>query len=96
MKKLFFGLGLLLGGVIGFVGWVIACISRVEPGACSVVWGCLRGTRSTPVALYPGYYKRIAGQSHFGKKRFVPTGKEVHADTVTYMERRMQYAGMKQ
>ena len=40
MKKVIFGLGLLLSGVIGFVGWSIAVTQTVQPGARSDVFGC--------------------------------------------------------
>ena len=40
MKKLIFGLGLLLSGVIGFVSWSIAVTQTVQPGARSDVFGC--------------------------------------------------------
>ena len=43
MKKLIFGLGLLLSGVIGFVGWSIAVTQTVQPGARSDVFGCCDG-----------------------------------------------------
>lgn len=43
MKKMIFGIGLLLSGVIGFVGWCIASVSTVQPGARSTVLGCLHG-----------------------------------------------------
>lgn len=43
MKKMIFGVGLLLSGVIGFVGWSIASVLTVQPGASSTVWGCLHG-----------------------------------------------------
>lgn len=42
MKKMIFGLGLLFSGVIGFVGWCIAATQKVQPGARSVILGCLR------------------------------------------------------
>lgn len=44
MKKMFFGLGLLLSGVIGFAGWCIAATGMVEPGSRSDIWGCLNGS----------------------------------------------------
>lgn len=34
---------MLISGVIGFVGWFIACALTVQPGARSRVWGCLNG-----------------------------------------------------
>lgn len=43
MKKMIFGLGLLLSGIIGFTGWCIAAIQTVEPGARSSILGCLNG-----------------------------------------------------
>ena len=43
MKKMVFGLGLLLSGIIGFVGWCIAAVLTVQPGAGSRILGCLNG-----------------------------------------------------
>ncbi|MBD5527481.1 MAG: hypothetical protein HDR02_03605 [Lachnospiraceae bacterium] len=43
MKKMVFGIGLLLSGIIGFVGWCIAAVLLVEPGARSRILGCLNG-----------------------------------------------------
>lgn len=37
MKKLIFGCALMLCGVIGGTGWLIACASIVQPGAWSTV-----------------------------------------------------------
>lgn len=50
MKKLFFGLGLLLSGVIGFAGWCIAVTQIVQPGARTSVLGCF-GTEEWIVLL---------------------------------------------
>ncbi len=38
MKKVILGAFMLLSGVIGFVGWMIACVLTVQPGATSYVW----------------------------------------------------------
>lgn len=43
MKRMLFGIGLLLSGVVGFVGWCIAAALTVEAGARSRIWGCLDG-----------------------------------------------------
>lgn len=43
MKKMVFGLGLMLSGIIGFVGWCIAAVLSVEPGARSRILGCING-----------------------------------------------------
>lgn len=43
MKKMIFGIGLLLSGVVGFVGWCIAATLTVQAGAISHIWGCLVG-----------------------------------------------------
>ena len=43
MKRMLFGTGLLLSGVVGFVGWSIAVALTVEAGARSRIWGCLDG-----------------------------------------------------
>lgn len=40
MKKLLYGLGLFLSGVIGFVGWACAVTQSVERGARSTVFSC--------------------------------------------------------
>jgi uncharacterized membrane protein len=37
MKKTILGSALMLSGVIGFVGWIIACTNTVESGAWSGV-----------------------------------------------------------
>ena len=34
MKRMVFGLGLLLSGIIGFVGWCIAAVQKGEPCCC--------------------------------------------------------------
>ncbi len=52
MKKLILGLGLLLSGVIGFVGWCIAVVQTVQPGARSVVFGCFNGIEWIVLALF--------------------------------------------
>lgn len=52
MKKLIFGLGLLLSGVIGFVGWCIAAAYTVQPGAVSNVFGCFRGGEWIVLAVF--------------------------------------------
>ncbi len=43
MKKMIFGTGLLLSGVIGFAGLCIAAAQTVEAGSRSSVLGCLHG-----------------------------------------------------
>lgn len=43
MKRMAFGIGLLLSGVIGFAGWCIAAALTVQAGATSRIWGCLDG-----------------------------------------------------
>lgn len=40
MKKLLFSLTLLLGGIIGFVGWSIAVTQTVQAGATSGALSC--------------------------------------------------------
>lgn len=52
MKKLIFGLGLLLSGVIGFVGWCIAVTQRVQPGAVSNVFACISGIEQIVLAVF--------------------------------------------
>ena len=44
MKKLLLGLGMLLSGTVGFTGWCMAAVMKVEPGARSRIFGCLYGT----------------------------------------------------
>lgn len=43
MKKLILGIGLMLNGVIGAMGWCITAALLVEPGAKSNIWACLDG-----------------------------------------------------
>lgn len=52
MKKLLFSLGLLISGVIGFVGWSIAVTQIVQPGARSTVLGCFYDTDWIVLALF--------------------------------------------
>lgn len=52
MKKVISGATMLLSGVIGFVGWFIACALTVQPGARSRVWGCLNGMEWVPVIVF--------------------------------------------
>ena len=49
MKKLLLGLGMLLSGTVGFTGWCMAAVMKVEPGARSRIFGCLYGTDWLPV-----------------------------------------------
>lgn len=49
MKRMLFGLGLLLSGTIGFTGWGIAATQTVQPGAVSAVLAC--SYREWPVLL---------------------------------------------
>lgn len=43
MKKMLFGLGLLLSGIIGFTGWCAAAVQKAQPGAVSRIFGCIDG-----------------------------------------------------
>lgn len=43
MKRLIFGAVLLEGGILGFVGYLIACTQKAAPGASSTVLGCVHG-----------------------------------------------------
>ncbi len=52
MKKVIAGAAMLLSGVIGLVGWFIACAITVQPGARSRVWGCLDGMEWAPVIIF--------------------------------------------
>ena len=52
MKKVITGAAMLLSGVIGLVGWFIACALTVQPGARSRVWGCLDGLEWLPVIVF--------------------------------------------
>ena len=52
MKKVIIGATMLLSGVIGLVGWFIACALTVQPGARSRVWGCLDGMEWIPVIVF--------------------------------------------
>lgn len=52
MKKLIFGLGLLLSGIIGFVGWSIAAALTVQPGSRSEVFGCFDKFESMVLVVF--------------------------------------------
>ena len=52
MKKVILGATMLISGVVGVVGWFIACALTVQPGARSRVWGCLDGLEWVPVILF--------------------------------------------
>lgn len=52
MKKLLLGLGMLLSGTVGFTGWCMAAVMKVEPGARSRIFGCLYGTDWFPVLFF--------------------------------------------
>ena len=52
MKKLLLGLGMLLSGTVGFTGWCMAAVMKVEPGAQSRIFGCLYGTDWLPVLFF--------------------------------------------
>ena len=45
LKQLLFGAVLLEGGILGFVGFLIACTQKVAPGARSTVLGCVHGAK---------------------------------------------------
>ena len=44
MRKQLLGLGMMLSGTVGFTGWCMAAVMKVEPGARSRIFGCLYGT----------------------------------------------------
>lgn len=52
MKKVVIGAAMLLSGVIGLVGWFIACTLTVKPRGRSRVWGCLDGMEWLPVIVF--------------------------------------------
>ena len=52
MKRVVIGAAMLLSGVIGLVGWFIACALTVQPGARSRVWGCLDSMEWLPVIVF--------------------------------------------
>lgn len=52
MKKIILGASMLLSGIIGFVGWIIACVIKVQPGSNSQVIGCLYGTDYIVAAIF--------------------------------------------
>lgn len=52
MEKMVFGLGLLLSGIIGFTGWCIAAVQKVEPGARSRILGCVNGEEWIVLSLF--------------------------------------------
>lgn len=47
-----FGLGLLLSGIIGFVGWCTTAVQTVQPGAVSSLLGCLNGTEWIVLVIF--------------------------------------------
>jgi len=52
MKKMILGASMLLSGMIGFVGLIIACVNKVQAGAISTVIGCLRGSDYIFAAIF--------------------------------------------
>lgn len=44
MKKFILGIALFIAGIIGFVGWIIACVLKIQPGSISVVFNSLNGS----------------------------------------------------
>lgn len=52
MKRMIFGIGMLLSGVVGFVGWCIAATGIVEAGARSSVWSCLEGSNWVMLLIF--------------------------------------------
>lgn len=52
MKKMILGASMLLSGVIGFVGLIIACVNKAQGGAISTVIGCLRGSDYIFAAIF--------------------------------------------
>ena len=52
MKKVVIGAAMLISGVIGLVGWFIACALTVQPGGRNRVWGCLDGMEWLPVIAF--------------------------------------------
>lgn len=51
MKQLIFGAVLFEGGILGFVGFLIACTQKVAPGARSTVLGCVHGAKDWAFVL---------------------------------------------
>lgn len=43
---------MLLSGTVGFTGWCMAAVMKVEPGARSQIFGCLYGTDWLPVLFF--------------------------------------------
>lgn len=52
MKKLLFGLGLLISGVIGFAGWSIAVTLTVPQGMMGTVFQCFYRTDWVVLAVF--------------------------------------------
>ena len=50
MKKVIFGAAMLISGVIGLVGWFIACALTVQPGGKKQSMGLLKW-----YGMVPGY-----------------------------------------
>lgn len=51
MKNFIFALSLWFGGLIGFVGWAIACTAKVD-GGVSRVFSCVRGMDGVILAFF--------------------------------------------
>lgn len=55
MKKLLLGLGMLLSGTVGFTGWCMAAVMKVEPGhgaGYSAVFTGRTGSRCCSLLLW--------------------------------------------
>ena len=73
MKKLLLGLGMLLSGTVGFTGWCMAAVMKVEPGARSRIFGAFTGRTgsrccSLPLWQLPDWrwlYGKPAGTADF-------------------------------
>ena len=74
MKRLILDLGLLLSGTVGFTGWCIAAVLKVEPGARSRVFGCLNGAEWIPVLFFCGHgnHRAAAGSPGSPKRQLIP------------------------
>lgn len=52
MKKLISGAALLLGGIVGFVGFLNVCIGKVQPGAYSSVFSAIHSLGEWLIILF--------------------------------------------
>lgn len=52
MKRFILGIALFLGGIIGWAGWIIACMVIIQPGGVSSVASGLASSGMLVAALF--------------------------------------------